>query len=81
MPTIAARAGDVTRTLKEQGVADDETVFVSFGQDEDRRPLREAIEEMRSAAEKADLTDQDIMDLLEIPEEEFENIFGHPPQK
>lgn len=81
MPTIETRAGDISRKLKERGVANDETVFVSYQRTEDRRLLREAIEQLQQDAEKAGITDQDIMDLLEIDEGEFENIFVQLPAK
>ncbi|NBC33359.1 MAG: hypothetical protein GVY13_11850 [Alphaproteobacteria bacterium] len=55
MPTIETQAGDISRTLKEQGVADDETVFVSYQRSEDRRPCVKRLKKCKAPPRKPGL--------------------------
>ncbi|NBC34529.1 MAG: hypothetical protein GVY13_17775 [Alphaproteobacteria bacterium] len=77
MRSITGTYADVRRKLQELNVPDNQEMTVTFDTAERGQALQEIMDEMSDQAERNGLTDLDIMNILEIDEEQFQNIFGH----
>lgn len=78
MRPITGTFADVRRKLQELNVPENQEMTVIFDASARREALRGIMDEMSRQAERNGLTDNDIKEVLEIDEEEFQNIFAHP---
>ena len=69
---------EVSQKLQDAGVRPGERVTVEVHRHGDPDSLI-TVEGIRASAEANGMTDEDLIDLLELKPGEFENLYGRPP--
>ena len=80
MAQIIGTVADITKQLREMNLPDDQEIFVDLDLKTRREALRKAMDDLSDEAERNGMTHKDLKEALEIDEEEFQNIFGHPSE-